>query len=444
MNKIILFTPIGGTDPISSTNCCDGSMLHICRHYKPDKVIMYMSKEMLDYQEKDDRYRYCLKRLSGLLNHKMEYEIIERRELTKVHEFDFFYNDFRMIIEKIYERIDQSDRLLLNISSGTPAMKSGLLVLQTLGEFPAKTIQVATPEGKINEHIHRDYDVAALWELNEDNQKGAKNRCKEVECPSLSKIKKEEIIKKHIQVYDYRAALGVAETMPDEDTILYKDLLSLATGRSILDFAGVDKIIRKTGFQCLPVRTSSERKYFEYALNIDLKLRRQEYADFIRAITPIVVDLFEAILKKQARLNVDDYCIYKMKDGNLERHWSIRKMKGTKVEEIFNMKYKPFRENPVSSHHLVNLIEYLVKYPHLVQLSKNVRKIESHVRNLAAHQIVSITDEVIIEKTGFSAQKIMDMIKELFDYTGMNIKPNYWNSYDDMNKKILEIMSVEK
>ena len=45
MNQTILFTPVGGTDPISSTNCKDGSMLHICRFYKPNKVIMYMSKE---------------------------------------------------------------------------------------------------------------------------------------------------------------------------------------------------------------------------------------------------------------------------------------------------------------------------------------------------------------------------------------------------------------
>ena len=52
MNRKILFTPVGGTDPISSTNCYDGAILHICRHYKPDKVIMYMSKEMLENQEK--------------------------------------------------------------------------------------------------------------------------------------------------------------------------------------------------------------------------------------------------------------------------------------------------------------------------------------------------------------------------------------------------------
>ena len=52
MNQTILFTPVGGTDPISLNNYHDGSILHICRFYKPDKVILYMSKEMLDFRRK--------------------------------------------------------------------------------------------------------------------------------------------------------------------------------------------------------------------------------------------------------------------------------------------------------------------------------------------------------------------------------------------------------
>ena len=178
MGKTILFTPVGGTDPISSTNCQDGSMLHICRVYQPDKIIMYMSKEMLEFQEKDDRYRYCIERLGEMQGRTFEIEIVERRGLTKVHEFDYFYQDFRNIIQNIYHDMDKDDTLLLNVSSGTPAMKSGLLVLQTLGEFPAKLIQVATPERKINEHIHRDYDVQTLWELDEDNNQDYENRCR--------------------------------------------------------------------------------------------------------------------------------------------------------------------------------------------------------------------------------------------------------------------------
>ena len=299
MGKTILFTPVGGTDPISSTNCQDGSMLHICRAYQPDKIIMYMSKEMLEFQEMDDRYQYCIERLGKMQGHDYEIEIVERRELTKVHEFDYFYQDFRNIIQNIYNDMNKDDTLLLNVSSGTPAMKSGLLVLQTLGEFPAKLIQVVTPERKINEHIHRDYDVQTLWELDEDNNENYENRCREIECPSLSSIKKEEMIKKHVEVYDYQAALDVADTLSVQETVAYWDLLELASRRILLDFSGVDKLAVKSGVQCLPIRASSERKYFEYALSVGIKLKKEEYADFVRAITPLIVDLFEMILKKQ-------------------------------------------------------------------------------------------------------------------------------------------------
>ena len=43
MNRI-LFSPLGKTDPIS--NMRDGSMLHICRIYKPNIVYLYMSSEI--------------------------------------------------------------------------------------------------------------------------------------------------------------------------------------------------------------------------------------------------------------------------------------------------------------------------------------------------------------------------------------------------------------
>ena len=44
MGKLYLFSPVGNTDPIKYLY--DGSMLHICRVYKPDVVYLYLSKEM--------------------------------------------------------------------------------------------------------------------------------------------------------------------------------------------------------------------------------------------------------------------------------------------------------------------------------------------------------------------------------------------------------------
>ncbi len=447
MNRVILFSPVGGTDPISLSNCHDGSLLHICRNYRPDKVILYMSKEMLDYQEADDRYMYCLTRLDRMQNRNTEYAVIERRDLTRVHEFDYFYQDFRGIIREIYDELDDTDTLLINISSGTPAMKSGLLVLQTLGEFPARLIQVATPEKGISEHIHKDYDVETLWELDEDNRDGATNRCNEVKCPTLSKIKKEEIIKKHISVYDYQAALDAADSLSTGGDSRYRDLIYLASRRLLLDFSGVDKIIQRTGFNCLPVRTSSERKYFEYALNIDIRLRKKEYVDFVRSITPLVVDLFELILRKQCGIDINRYCDSYKNNGAVARKWSTAKLAGSSVLNALNQCFvsngQQFSGKDIYSIHLKALIDGFSQDEQLKRLVENVRSVEGSIRNLAAHEIVSVTEESIKRITGFSPKDIMDMIKELFNYTGMSIKGNYWDSYDDMNKVILEKLSLD-
>lgn len=454
MKQTILFSPVGGTDPISNTNARDGSLLHICRVYHPTTVIMYMSKEILDNQAKDDRYRYCLDRLAEMQGRVMDLKIIERPDLRDVQEFDFFYQDFRKIIAEIVETMDEDDTLLLNVSSGTPAMKSGLLVLQTLGEFPCRLIQVKTPVKGMNQHDHKDYDVATLWELDEDNKDGFEDRCVEVQCPTLSAIKKEEIIKKHILVYDYQAALVVAQTLPSNYTADYLKFLQMAVARLLLDFITVDKILTESSFFRLPVQGSDSRADFEYALILDIKLKRGEYADFIRAITPLIVDLFEMILKRRYKIDISQYCYFEKKDikhktdGKNKKSkdkydiikWDRKKLKGTDILEKLQAGYNgsEFKMGPVSSIHLKILLDAYSQDGNLKRLVGELRSIEENVRNLAAHQVVSITNETIKVLTGFTGEQIMDKIKDIFVYTKMDIKPGYWASYDDMNQKLLD------
>lgn len=89
------------------------------------------------------------------------------------------------------------------------------------------------------------------------------------------------------------------------------------------------------------------------------------------------------------------------------------------------------------------LIDSFSQDEQLKRLVENVRSVEGSIRNLAAHEIVSVTEESFKRITGFSPKDIMDMIKDLFNYTGMSIKGNYWDSYDDMNKAILEKLSLD-
>ncbi|MGN0256261.1 MAG: type III-A CRISPR-associated CARF protein Csm6 [Chordicoccus sp.] len=440
MNEVILFSPIGGTDPISNYNCYDGSMLHIARHYQPTRIILYMSKLMLEWQAEDDRYRYALSKLFEMQGRTgVEIKEIERPELTDVQEFDFFYKEFRTILMKIREEMDDSDQLLINVSSGTPAMKSGLLVLQTLGEIPSKTIQVITPARDINNHIHKDYDVKTLWELDPDNEPDAQNRCKEVHCPTLSRMEHEEMIRQHVSVYDYEAALTVADSMPGKEELSYRNLLEFGRARLQLDFPRADSLMRKIGVDFYPIKTGNEKMLFEYALGLDIRNRRGEYADFIRAITPILADLFKLALKKQCSLNISDYT--NTSEG--KESWDEKKLVGTNVLRILEDAYqyrRGFQYGYVKSDHLLNLICGFSDDDTLKSLMTDLHSVEEKIRNIAAHQIVSITEEKIRKMTGFTPNQIMEKIKRLFSYTSIHVKKEDWNSYDELNEQIFKAM----
>lgn len=439
MNKVILFSPVGGTDPMPQTNFRDGSMLHICRVYKPAEVYLYMSAEILASHQQDNRYLYCLEKLAEFQGRKIDCQVIERPDLRDVQVFDWFYQDFRQIIKDITSGMDETDTLLINVSSGTPAMKSGLLVLATLGEYPCKLIQVRTPMRKMNEHRHDDYDIQTLWDLNEDNETDFENRCQEVQCPSLSLLKQEENIKKLISSYDYEAARQICGMLPAVATAAYQPLLDIACARIQLDLPLLNKLDNEQVVSFLPIKDARKEKYFEYALQLHVKREKREYVDFVRAITPLLVDLFIMILKHEGGLDVLACC----QAGKMK--WDEDRLRNDypEVLEILNEAYSwcgGFRVSPVYSDHLTKLAKHYVKNEKIVSLIEVLRGIEESVRNTAAHEIVSLSEEKIKRLTGYDTEEIMTMIKEAFKYTGIGVSAKHWASYEEMNERIIRAM----
>lgn len=444
----ILFSPVGTTDPISNNNYKDGSMLHIARVYKPDKIVMYMSKEMLDNQEKDDRYRYCIGELDKLNSTTTEIEIIERPDLTRVHEFDYFYEDFKEILDSYVKKLGEDDELLVNISSGTPQMKSGLAVLQTILVYKqCRLIQVVTPEGRSNTHKPGECDIKLLWEYCEDNDKeNFENRCKEIVCPSLSTIKMEEIIKKHILAYDYAAALSIAEELPQKSTESYIHLLRYAKARLQLNEIEVNAARSVNDeYDFLPVKKSEQRKIVEYALALDVKRKRGEFADFLRAITPLLVELFVNVLKNCFEIDLSPFT---------ETEKGEFKWNGTKISENIEQTlkdgnidlYKNSFKPSVTSFHLYTIMKNLPSKNDNMRKAFEIidilRAVEQNIRNKAAHQMVSVTDEKIKKLTKLSSSEIMSRIKKLFNYSDISVsKEKGWNSYELMNDSIIAKIS---
>lgn len=469
MGKTILFSPVGGTDPISWSNGYDGAMLHIARVYRPDKIILYLSAEILALHKKDNRYVYCLEKLARLQNRAMPaIEIIERPELRNVQHFDIFFDEFWERISQITDEMAADDELLLNVSSGTPAMKSGLEVLQTIRGFSRKTrlIQVDTPTKKMNEHAHEGFDVELAWEVDVDNAPDFKNRCHEFECHSLKNIQDEEIIKQLVKDYDYRAAMAVAKDMPEPDPA-YLDKLKLARARQLLDFSTVTKLEKKTGMDVTPVKSGDARKSFEYALLLWIKKDRREYVDFCRALTPLIVDLFEQILRRQCKIDINDYAqrvfpkwvtrkckaagwSHREKEKRFGRDkvrkWDVdRLLQDKKLIDALDAAYPGgFSAQDISAAHLLALIEEFVADDQAKEAARSLREVEEAIRNDSAHEMISVTEEVIAQRTGLTTDEILKLIKRLFGYTGYGIKEADWHSYQAMNQEIVQAIDAGK
>lgn len=434
MNRKILFSPVGGTDPIKYLR--DGSLLHICRHYRPDIVYMYLSHEMLKYHRKDNRYVDALNRLGVYLEHHFKIRLIERDDLIDVQHYDVFYQDFREEIKKIEDKMEPEDELLINMASGTPSMKSALLVMATLAEYRFIPIQVSTPQKKMNvEHDDREeYDTELNWELNEDNTEGAPNRCMEVKCLNLVKLFKIEAIKKHIMAYDYAAALAVATEIKQD---LSKDaycMLQIADARVKLNLREVSILMKNRKYDIYPIKEGNKQKIFEYALVLQMKVKKQEYADFIRGITPLVVDLFSNILKKECGIDIEDCCTYN-KDNVMI--WERNKLEKCGLMSLLDEEYNgDFRLGPVYSGHLAKIICHKSNDKVLIQKVNEIALIEKKIRNPAAHEIISVTDEWMQKETGKTIAEIISIIKFLIVKSGINAKDSDWKSYDAMNVQI--------
>lgn len=440
MSKI-LFSPVGGTDPISRGNYHDGSLLQIARKYQPDIIYLYMSKEMLELQEKDDRYRYCLRELGKLLGHSFTIYEIERPDLVDVQLFNWIYSDFRKELEKIIDEMGDSDELLLNISSGTPSMKSALLVLATMIDIPCKCIQVDTPERAMNDHSYgkgKELTIEEQWELNYDNEyhPDAKERTHEEELISLKKLKYEASIKEFVNSYDYHAAVTLAKDMKAEDAPYFQKL-QLADARQRLDLYTVDILVKQQDPAIYsPVRNEASRTIYEYMLMLQAKVKQGNYADFARAISPLIVDLYEEILKKQAGISLSDYTF----ESNGVVRWDMNKLlDNNKIKEILDASYNNGRFNGgwVKSIHMYTLIKGLIKEPAVLECVDKLRTVEGNVRNTAAHNMVSVSDAWVKKKTGLSSEEIITQIRKAFTFTSYNIRSSEWDSYERMNEDII-------
>ena len=255
-------------------------MLHICRKYKPDCVMLYLSKEMVERHRRDDRYCDSLRRLAAQEGFSPEILVEERPKLSEVQVYDFFFQEFRPLLLSLHSRFPEH-RLILNIASGTPAMKSALYLLAAFLPFPVLPVQTATPVKAQNPRLEprMEYDVDLYWECNLDNEDYI-DRCREGQYENLNLQLQKRNISAHLRAYDYAAALAVAEPIRALLNPGAVALLEAARARVELNWRSIKPEVKGE----LGLLGSSQRRIelAEYLLWLQMKQRRGDLADFLR------------------------------------------------------------------------------------------------------------------------------------------------------------------
>lgn len=489
MSKI-LFSPVGGTDPLSNENYQDGAILHIVRNYRPERIVLFLSQEMLRFHKEDNRYikslyllyREFLKqdnpeKLEQLTENalkpqqqftientglelyqigNMQVEAIKRVNLSEVQDFNTFYREFPRWIHYSMKDLGEEDTLLLNVSSGTPAMKGCLLSMQLLQDIPCKAIQVSTPVRRMNEHRHSGFVLEEAWDNNIDNLEGFTNRCTEVSVPDYACMIQENQIKRLLLEYDYKGAFSLAKSLPKEHSKSYLPLMKMALQRSQLNMKPVENFIKRNkGVFNFPVKKDETKEakkasfVFEYCLQMQLKLFRGDLDGFIRSITPVVWDLFFQIIENDLGLPISRY-IQNLNNDNKAKIWDwdllqkeetemSKKIFDTLDNAIFSQNYSANMK--VYSPHLLAFIKAHHPSDQIISTAEDLRFVEERIRNLVAHQMVPVTEDSIKSKTNFSPKEIMDKVKILYNVAYQECGEEKWKSYERMNESILELLS---
>ena len=412
----VLFSPIGSTDPIRGMH--DGPLLHIVRHYRPEAVYLFLSKEMEEHDRNDNRYERCLKMVAPQCEvHKIYSGIVD------VHKMNEFLGVFPEKLRQIREAYPQH-RLLLNITSGTSqiSMALSLACLTASAEVagPGLTaVQVTTPEKKANlKHPPEgdDFDAALQMDFNRDQQDAmAECRCLEEDLHLLRRNNEEQRLLALCKGYEYGAALELYNKEKNLFSPAVGDLLLHCAYRSTLQR---EKALKTLAFwqgqDLFSVKQGTAVKASEYFMVMKLEHAQGKLANFILKLSPLLSYLTEHYVR-----GVLGYPLNRIVYVKEESHKRLSTEKMAKEDPgLLQFLRTYFGQEPRNGDlSLLNLLligDYLLQAkpktlrvpvnPEVLELLHRLRAAEVYLRHKTAHEIVAVTEEffkrAVDEETG--------------------------------------------
>ena len=406
-------------------------MLHIVRHYRPERVVLFLSPKMAEYQEQDQRYTKAIELLSEHRGGDVPTIELVKSSTTDVYKFDVYISEFEQKLNEIGKE-NGGDAILVNASSGTPAMEEALVALGAFGRLNLTPLQVSTPRKGPNKKGDREdphkYELDLLWACNPDNEEGRSCRILEVKTPNFSDRLLLENIRSLTARYNYVAAASLAEqarTISPEARMMIEaavDRLNLKGQKSVQVFARSD----------MAYSASTAGLVAEYISILEIMLKQGRWADFMRALTPAIT---ETMLRHLRPMLPDHrYLQRPSKPGNYKYDAELIRKDAT-LRRIIPLGSDGRPKNPyLSNHILAKLIDEYCQDGVLINKLHRLYEFEHAPknRNTIAHAIVPINKRDIERNGGMTMEEVMQSLLELNE-----VRPGLYKRINEAICKLL-------
>lgn len=427
MSKYVLFSFVGSSDPIR--DCHDGPMLHIVRHYRPQKVMLFLSKEMVEREESDKMYSTAIESI----NEEIIVETI-KSNIEDVTDYGLLAEEIPSLIEKLAEENKDSE-ILVNVSSGTLQMIGTINLHITTSNNFYRAIQVLTPEKRSNNSqvVSAKRCVKTDIDNNFDNDSDleTENRCREISLDSYRKTIINQQLKILVENYNYEAARLLIKENKTKYSDKIKNLIDHCRYRMLLNTEEANKYLPKE-YSKNNIEEGNISRVVEYFNLLEIKQKNKRYSEFIIMLEPLAIEVAKLILKREYKINISKWYVKDNARMVIKEKIFRDNYKGL-YDRIAREKVRYFEKGSVVSefYFLLALIDLVVKDDlKLSDLFIKIKEVKKW-RNLIAHDLFRVSPENV----DFAHEVIKIFKEKIRENAPRNSKS--LEVYDSLNKEIV-------
>lgn len=402
-----LISCIGDTDPIRNRH--DGALLHLARVFRPEKILLIYSERAL---LKENNILLALNSIEGYSPViKKDERLISNSE---VFIFDKMYEILNNVVLK-YSRDDED--LILNLSSGTPQMKSALFTINRLNDINVRAYQVITPSHSSNEGIRHDnnLDINYLISTNLDNRKDFEKRILEDKAEKFQKTLIKRTMKDLLNNFDYESLYDLSMRHRVLSKSKMKKIISLLQDLTeAVKYQKLLKVVNQTDY------CEKEKKLINSYLVILLQANRELVSEVLIRSKNIGEYACELYLEK----NYPDLIFWKENRPylNSENYPNIE-------DKLLNNEDIHYRKEQYLNIHLyIKILEELNGNEELIE-SLNKLSGYNQQRNKVAHGLSEISASQV------NVRKIVNLCYQIVSEC-VDLKEDWSKFYDQFNNKI--------